>query len=474
MSTTRASYIYRPNVPEFIQRQIQQLHEREARIVELEAELSQLQKDHAQLERDLEPYRVGSSSADVTIEPTAIETAPINRCPDEILCLIFENSVLIPHYHVFIRHLLVCRRWYTLVTNTAKLWARIEIFSPWDLFDIGSRKSLFPYIFACLNRSKNLPITADLDMRGLNPHNYIAATLAEHAKAIVDEDDRQAIDEHIQLQEWDFRSTRFDSQLETVIERLIGADRASIKRWRAMRLYFPYDEDTAIRVWNIMGGAINAVENVVLKNFPSESPIIFDLRMVKSFSLNGAEDTERCPITSFGLSPSTLEHLDIEVDNANIDLVDILHIRQLRTLRIFCSYYEADISFDFSISLPHLERLTLAGTYGNLARLRFDLPSLDLLRLVGPSTDSNRPLPAIHPRHVQASIPSRPSRVELKKVIRNYTLLSNVLESITINHPLERDDVKEVVAQSKLEGKASLLSQLIVEHENGEVERIRV
>ena len=101
MSTTRASYIYGSNVPEFIQRQIQQLHENEARIVELEAELSQLRKNHAQLEHDLEPYCVDSSFADVTlvqktsIEPTDIETAPINRCPDEILCLIFDNFVLV-------------------------------------------------------------------------------------------------------------------------------------------------------------------------------------------------------------------------------------------------------------------------------------------------------------------------------------------------------------------------------------------
>jgi hypothetical protein len=173
MSTTQASYIYRPNVPEFIQRQIQQLHEKETRIVELEAELSQ----NAQLERDLEPYRVGSSLAHVTsvqrisIEP--IGTAPINRCPDEIIYMIFEDCVLFPDHFYIRRLLLVCRRWYTLVTNTAKLWSRIEISSPWDLFDIGSQRSQFPYIFACLDRSKNLPITLHLDMEGLSRDHYI-------------------------------------------------------------------------------------------------------------------------------------------------------------------------------------------------------------------------------------------------------------------------------------------------------------
>jgi hypothetical protein len=269
MSTTRASYIYGSNVPEFIQRQIQQLHENEARIVELEAELSQLRKNHAQLEHDLEPYRVDSSFADVTlaqkisIEPTDIETAPINRCPDEILCLIFDNFVLVLCHHLYIRRLLlVCRRWYTLVTNTAKLWAQIEISSPWDLFDIGSQKSRFPYIFACLNHSKNLPITVYLDMQYLSHQLYIAEALAQQAKAIIDEDDHDMIFQRIRNQDWNFRSTGFDSQLERVIERVMGVDGEHIRCWGTMTLCLPDDADMAIRLWNRLARGLMAVEKL--------------------------------------------------------------------------------------------------------------------------------------------------------------------------------------------------------------------
>ena len=128
--------------------------------------------------------------------------------------------------------------------------------------------------------------------------------------------------------------------------------------------------------------------------------------------------------------------------------------------------------FDFSISLPHLELLALVGDYGILAQLRLDFPSLYLLRLDVWGFDV--PLPAIHPRHIQAPMTLKPSRIQLKKVIQDCILLSNALECITINHPLERDDVNEVVAQSKLEGMAPSLTQIIIEHRNGEVERIRV
>jgi hypothetical protein len=487
MSTTRVSYTYKSDVPKSIQGQIQQLHEQETRIVELEVELIQLRKAHAELERDLAPYRIEAPFADIRptqripLELPKVEAAPIHRCPDEILCLFFEAFVSLPpdedvdhHYHPQIRRLLlVCRRWYTLVTNTARLWARIEISSPLGLFDIGSQKSQFPYIFACLNRSKNLPITVDLDMQDLDHGAYIIEALAHQAKAIVDEDEHDRIIQQIADQVWDFRSTWFDSQIELVIERLVGADGEHIKRWGTMMLHLPDDENMAIRVWNLLARRLRGVENVVVDNFPSASSDIFvaDLRTVKKFGLLCAYDAERPPITIFGLSPSTLKHLEIEVQNPSIDLAELSQFWQLRTLRLSCYISSDNFSerFDFSVSLPHLETLTLSGNYGVLAQLRLDFPSLDLLMIRGMDTQ----LPAIRPRHIRWLSPWTHDLVKLKKVIRDYILLSNALECITINY-WQSDEVKEVVTQTKLEGKASLLTQIIVEHDNGESERIPV
>ena len=480
MSSARVNYVYKSDVSESIRLQIQQLHLQEARIVELEAELSQLRKAHGELERDLAPYRIESPFANITstqripLELCQVEAAPIHRFPDEILCLVFKKYIFMQSNGPCIRRLLlVCRRWYMLVTYTAKLWARIEIRSALDLFDIGARKSLFPYIFACLDRSKNLPITVDLQMDNLGHEYYIAEALVQQAKAIVDEDERDMIVDRIESQEWDFRSTWFDSQLEPVIERLVGADGEHIKRWETMTLYLPDDEDMAIRVWNILARGLKAVKNVVLDNFPSASPHIFvpDFGTVKKFDLTYACDAERRPITRFGLSPSTLGHLEIRVRNPSIDLAELPRFQQLHTLRLSCPSSGKKENLDFSISLPHLETLTLWGNYGILAQLRFNFPSLDLLTV---TWEKNAQLPAVHPRHIQASLSFKLSRIQLKKVIQDCILLSNALECITINHPLERDDVNEVVAQSKLEGMAPSLTQIIIEHRNGEVERIRV
>jgi hypothetical protein len=386
MSTTRASYTYKSDVPESTQNQIQQLHEHETRIVELEVELSQLRKAHAELERDLAPYRIESPFADIKstqmIPLELYQVAPIHRCPDEILCLFFENFVISHHHFHIGRLLLVCRRWYTLVTNTAKLWARIEACAL-DLFDIGARKSLFPYIFACLNHSKNLPITVHLDMQDLYHGDYIAAALAQQAKTIVDGDDHDGITQQILDQSWDFRSTWFDSQLEPIIERLLGADGKHIKRWETMTLYLPGDADIAIRVWNLLARGLKAIENVVIHNFPDASPDIFmpNFGTVKNFNFSCADYAEGPAIMEFGLSPSTLKHLEIEVGNPSIDLAELSHFQQLHTLKLFCIFLDNKSNLDFSISLPHLETLTLSGFYGLLGQLRFDLPSLDLLRL---------------------------------------------------------------------------------------------
>jgi hypothetical protein len=243
-----------------------------------------------------------------------------------------------------------------------------------------------------------------------------------------------------------------------------------------MRLRLPDDEDVAIRVWNALARGLMTVENVDIDNFPSASPDIFipDFRTVKNFRLGYAQDAERRPITGFGLSPSTLEHLEIKVENLRSDLAELSHFRQLRTLHLSCHissgiYGNSRKGLDFSISLPHLEALTLSYNYGVLAQLRFDVPSLDSLTVMwGLYT----PLPSIHPRHIRM-MSFTTDRIRLKKVIRDYILLSNALECITIDQ-WYRKEVKEEVTQTKLEGKASLLTQIIIEYTNGEVERIRV
>jgi hypothetical protein len=207
----------------------------------------------------------------------------------------------------------------------------------------------------------------------------------------------------------------FDTQLESIIERLIGVDGEHIKRWGTMELYLPDDVDIAIRLWNILARGLKTVQNVLIVKFPSSPPDIFmpDFRLVKNFSLTSANGAERHPMTRFGLSPSTLEHLEIEVGYPNIELVEISHFRQLRTLKLDIYSNDAGTlgeSLEFSLSLPQLEILSLRGDYGVLAQLRLNFPSLNLLKL--DIWQINPPLLAIHPRHIQLATYRSPDSAE--------------------------------------------------------------
>jgi len=477
MEASRVLEGYQQNLPESVLHRIQQLHEKEARIVELEAELSQLRKDHAQLERDLEPYRIGFSFADVASvqrisrEPTDIKTAPINRCPDEIICMIFENCVLIPYQHLYIRRLLlVCRRWYTLVTNTAKLWARIGISSPWDLFDIGSRKSLFSYIFACLARSKDLLITVDLDLESLLCGDYIAKGLSEYVKTIVDEVYHRPIIEVIEEIEWDeCTSTRFEVEVERVIEQLVGVDGEHIKRWGTLTLWLP-EWMEGLRYWKMLARGFKTVQKIAIYNSPlglDNDSIIPDLTTVKYFKLTPIIVTS---LMDFGLSPSALEHLHIGAASSGIAMRELSCFQRLHTLELDC--FSSNRGESFNIYLLDLKNLVLRGEFGILAHLTLDFPSLDLLTIH--VEGYGQQLPTISPRHIRWLLEYTEDQwIKRKKLARDFILLSNMLECITIEGP-KNDEVVEVALRCKLEGKASLLTQIIVEHTDGEVERIQV
>jgi hypothetical protein len=494
MDTSRAHEGYQQNVPESVLHQIQLLHAQQKRIVELEVELRRLRENRTQLERDLEPYRIGAPFADITpvqripMEPVQVESARIHRCPDEILCMIFENCVLLPFHHLYIRRLvLVCRRWYTLVTNTVKLWARIEISSPCDLLDIGSEKSQFSYIVACLRRSKNLQITVDLDLEDLICANYIAQELSGHAKNIVDEVHHNSIVRSIDSVEWyDFTSAKFEAKVERFFEWLAGVDGEHIRRWGTLTLRLP-NWPEALGYWNRLAGGFKGIQEVTIHQyplFPPDNPVIPDFTTVKYFKLTSVEEVEKLSITNFGLSPSTLEHLHIEVISTSIALRELSQFQQLQTLELVCirsSSYQRRFCEGVDISLPRLMRLTLSGAYHILAHLSLDFPFLDLLTVHVQGYDG--PLPAIAPRHIRWSTESgnnwwlqqhtKDPQIERKQLAREFILLSDVLECITIEDP-EKDRVVEVVSQCKLEGKAPSLTQIVVEHKNGNVERIQV
>jgi hypothetical protein len=201
MEKTRVGSEYRADVAESVQLLIQQFYQEENRIAHLEAGLHQLRGKHEDLRQELAPYRITASSTTPTLhvghpvdqKHNGRSVPPIHRCPDEVLYLIFEQCVTPSYYHRFIRRLLlVCKRWYDIVINRAKLWAQVEIVS-WDLFDFSIPNSQLPYISTCMVRSKDVPMEATVDLSDFCDSGYIVEALIRYARTITDKEEQGVI-----------------------------------------------------------------------------------------------------------------------------------------------------------------------------------------------------------------------------------------------------------------------------------------
>jgi hypothetical protein len=161
MTSTESNWKFGSDLPDFVLRKVELLRQQEARIFDLEDELLRLRRQRHELQVELSPYRQPHT-------PHAA-VAPINRCPNEILQLIFEYDVKSDFSrHPSIRRLLlVCRSWLRLIMNSPGLWALIQIQDPWYIFERRTQKSQAAYISACINRSKDAPLKLSLDLQYL-------------------------------------------------------------------------------------------------------------------------------------------------------------------------------------------------------------------------------------------------------------------------------------------------------------------
>ena len=101
--------------PPEIQQKIQALYAQNSLIKQIQSNLSAAQLERDRLEREIFEYRAS--------------VAPIQKCPEEVLLMIFE---LYSNYNPqLVTHLLpVCRHWYNIAVNAPQLWNHIGIFLP--------------------------------------------------------------------------------------------------------------------------------------------------------------------------------------------------------------------------------------------------------------------------------------------------------------------------------------------------------
>ncbi|PVG01618.1 hypothetical protein CPB86DRAFT_666509, partial [Serendipita vermifera] len=164
----------------------------------------------------------------------------IHKCPTEILCMIFDFSLI--HDHTRIRELLlVCKRWNYLIMRTPKMWTHIQF----KVTDVLSPKIgiYHRYLDACMARSWPLLLNIEIDVEEFRTlEDYLREEVMERMKVVVDKEDWDAIYDWGSGFECDFSSAKFEVNFEEIwslLRSLTGEAGKHMSRWQSLSLSLP-------------------------------------------------------------------------------------------------------------------------------------------------------------------------------------------------------------------------------------------
>ena len=215
--------LYRASIPADKTEIIKRLERMKKRVVDLEQQLVDAQQTCIDLEKEVQEYLL----------PTCTSSKPINyinRCPPEILLIIFTFT-LKGDYHPLIRRLLlVCKSWYSLIMNTPILWSRVHAIL--DTTRVWSKLSLRPYIEACFTRSRDLKLDLYISCARLLEAEDTAARISVERMKDIGEDriSERSLRVHGNSKLITSRIYKEDEALGT----LVDTRTAQMKRWRSL------------------------------------------------------------------------------------------------------------------------------------------------------------------------------------------------------------------------------------------------
>ncbi|PVF98500.1 hypothetical protein CPB86DRAFT_784740 [Serendipita vermifera] len=305
-----------------------------------------------------------------------------NKCPTEIFIEIFK-LYLIPRHRSIRTLLFVCKKWNQLVMNTPTLWNRIDL-----CFDSGSISdgplSLVPYIQACKERSQNLRLDINLNLRD------IGDAFGHHMRIVNDSIQGQCRNCLLASFEgsdsiWECPS--FERRIEELTDTvgvLMGTNSNDMARWSSFRLALPQQEDIlplnpTFRLFNgptdsLLSISIEGLEEWMdVADFDDEFdlfPVTGDLSRIERLTLSHDGN-----IGAFPFQWSSIKQLDIVIRN-NQNLVTISTLRSLETLAITAEVRDTADLGETNVRY-HFPRLRSMDIKGLLANNWFDIVNLE-------------------------------------------------------------------------------------------------
>jgi F-box-like len=244
-----AQYLDQSDPPE-IRSKLESLRHQIKVIEELNKLIEIAQIERNRLENEIQQYRAS--------------LAPIRKCPEEILFIIFGLFSYQDPIRAT-RLLRVCRQWYEIAINSPGLWNYIEIRTKdtWDQQKEALKDSA--KVAACLQRSASLPLHISLDFRVMDSEH---TNVIKHATSLLEASipitkrysfgrnaDRLNLSAFIDSVDADIaHACRPDRVLET-ISILTGERGEKMKRWGSFEILFPHHHvEMIVRIWRLLCG----------------------------------------------------------------------------------------------------------------------------------------------------------------------------------------------------------------------------
>lgn len=252
---------------------------------------------------------VSESNLEALSTPQADSVTYIDRLPDDLLYIIFQELFEKEFHHYIWRLLFVSRRWNHFIMECPALWATIEVDFYKDSFQDPLKHSL-PYISACLKRSQGLLLDMDLDFGHFpHPDQYdpkVSAISRSELEDMVDPSWK-----------WDrdFESPYYCLIFNKFFHGLLGVDGEYMSRWSTLSINLDVDALFCASIWKRFNGPLPNLRNLSINNFPR--PIDFDYNM--SFFGQGFRDLSSVnDLSIYDTPPLTLFPCHVQTSETSI------------------------------------------------------------------------------------------------------------------------------------------------------------
>lgn len=317
-----------------------------------------------------------------------------------------------------------------------------------------------------MTRSKGLSITVDINLNLPAPAQYTEKSFSRAASAILSLNDAELMGDHLLNVNWAaFGSRGYCHQLRKAFNILIGPAGLHLKRWKSLKIKFPNSKNLIQPVLDILAKHPMELSSLEVYNWGTEwtdgsyITVFGDLGRIERLCLSNFTS-----ISTLGISPHILQHLDIHVDCAYANLRHLPKFLSLLTLTLHVDPQATNKSEPFSIRLPKLYTLTIYEYHKTMNSIQWELPLLNKLIFRANTTEIE--IPSVSAREIQFISqgigPLMLQTPRKQELIDKLLFRSPNLHTLTVS-PLWRRAALLTIVQHHSNKRASLLKKLIID-----------